>query len=597
MDAHIAATKTVVEGALAHQHLPFSKVVAAVNPPRDSSRSPIVSTFFNLLQMFLQERDFGPFILTSQPPIISGSNRDLDITMIRWPQGWQLSLDYAADLFEPETIKKIATGIARAFEQFFQDAGLASSVETRQALPAISVVPDDLTRIEADLLAHPDVREAVAIKTGDRPYAYVSPQQNCATPLEKLPQQLMQTLTVKATGISVLMRLPRLPSGAIDFENLPEPSLQLVDPVVQLHPANLAETETKIAAIWRDLLGLSQIAPNVSFFDVGGHSLLAVRLTAALRAAFPGDHAVADVYENPTISGLARLVTQGGQDTPASQADWRIEPLVSEGTGTPIIAVNDVAIMLSAAQQMAERHKATCVRLFENNRGLDVSNMSFREIAEAYAAVVRQAQPEGPYLLFGVCVHGNIALEAARVLQHQGAEVLGVVMKDVWEPGYVERVHANPKLKRQNKIASLRNKIRMVRAGTLSMDAFLGSYRILRNTGVLRLAKALGVVKRIRESDLEPEQERFVLGVSAARNVYRPDPITFPVLHVVTRISARGKGFDLSIGWERIVKGGLKTVEIDEIVAYGGKQIGTRELAEEIDRFIAEVTPHKIAAQ
>ncbi|TMV65601.1 hypothetical protein FGG78_33730 [Thioclava sp. BHET1] len=251
------------------------------------------------------------------------------------------------------------------------------------------------------------------------------------------------------------------------------------------------------------------------------------------------------------------------------------------------MAINDVAIILAALGHSRGDHAADCVRLFDGTRGIDQSPRSFEQIAEEYAKVVRRLQPKGPYVLFGVCVHGNIALEAARVLQAQG-ETVAVVLKDVWEPGYVEALKGNARLRWLERWFALRNKLRMVREGTLSVSAMLGSYRIIRKSGILQLVQRLGLIDRVRQSDLAPEQQRFVSYISAARNRYRPRPFDAPVLHVVTKITPQARAFKPSVGWEDVVTGPLTTRYIDDVRVHRGQEIGTTELAREIDRFLGE---------
>ena len=310
---------------------------------------------------------------------------------------------------------------------------------------------------------------------------------------------------------------------------------------------------------------------------------------ARIRQGFGVTLGVRTLYEHPTIDALAGLI--GATLNPAApkvEDDWRIEPLQIEGTAQPIIAVNDVAIMVSALGHMADKHPATCVRLFDGTRGIDRVERTFEEIAAEYARVVRKVQPKGPYVLFGVCVHGNIALETARHLQAEGETIAAVILKDVWEPGYVERLKSSRSHRWLERLHAFRNKLRMVREGNLSVAAMLGSYRILRKSGLLLLFKAIGLIEKVRATDLEPEQERFVAYISRARNLYRPKPFAAPVLHVITRITPRGRAFAPSIGWEDVVTGPLKTLYIDDIRVHRGVEFGTAELGHEIDTFLAE---------
>ena len=158
--------------------------------------------------------------------------------------------------------------------------------------------------------------------------------------------------------------------------------------------------------------------------------------------------------------------------------------------------------------------------------------------------MVRRLQPQGPYVLFGFCVHGNIALEAARVLKAQGEKV-AVVLKDVWEPGYVETLKDNARMRCLERWFALKNKLRMVREGTSSFSAMLGSYRLISKSGVLQLAQRLRLIDRVRQSDLAPGQQHFVSFISAAHNRYRQQPFDAPVLHVVTKITPQSRASSL----------------------------------------------------
>ncbi|MFG3691061.1 amino acid adenylation domain-containing protein [Micromonospora sp. NPDC047740] len=77
-------------------------------------------------------------------------------------------------------------------------------------------------------------------------------------------------------------------------------------------------TEEAVAAVWRELLGLTGIGIHDNFFELGGHSLLATQLASRLRVRFETEIPLEAVLDNPTVAGLARVV--GGSGTARRQA-------------------------------------------------------------------------------------------------------------------------------------------------------------------------------------------------------------------------------------------------------------------------------------
>jgi acyl carrier protein len=98
-------------------------------------------------------------------------------------------------------------------------------------------------------------------------------------------------------------------------------------------------TEEVLANIWAGVLGVERVGANDSFFDLGGHSLLATQVISQVRQIFQVEVAMRDLFESPTVAGLA----------------GRVERLLAEGGGiesAPLVRVpRDGALPLSFAQQ------------------------------------------------------------------------------------------------------------------------------------------------------------------------------------------------------------------------------------------------------
>lgn len=101
--------------------------------------------------------------------------------------------------------------------------------------------------------------------------------------------------------------LPRLPNGKVDRRALPAPeNFQLRQFGNETAPRT--EAENLVAQIWREVLGIDNIGADDNFFERGGHSLLAAQVAAKMREVFERPVALRDIFQAPTVTGLAALV-------------------------------------------------------------------------------------------------------------------------------------------------------------------------------------------------------------------------------------------------------------------------------------------------
>ncbi|WUD62813.1 amino acid adenylation domain-containing protein [Nocardia sp. NBC_00511] len=114
---------------------------------------------------------------------------------------------------------------------------------------------------------------------------------------EQLPAPLVPRLAVVA-------ELPTRTSGKVDRDALPWPLPKAAAATVE---AGLSDTEQWVAGLWDSLLGAEVSDPNADFFDLGGGSLAAAQLVAALRERHPRV-AVADLYDHPRLGALASFL-------------------------------------------------------------------------------------------------------------------------------------------------------------------------------------------------------------------------------------------------------------------------------------------------
>ena len=132
--------------------------------------------------------------------------------------------------------------------------------------------------------------------------------------------------------VPIVVTLPELPmtiNGKLDQRALPEPA-DLGD-----HVAPADERESLIASHFAEELGLDEVSVSANFFDLGGNSLVAVRLATALSEALGDDVSIADIFGAKTVRQLARLSSgDGGEDTQAL-SPWF--PLRHHERGVPVL--------------------------------------------------------------------------------------------------------------------------------------------------------------------------------------------------------------------------------------------------------------------
>jgi SAM-dependent methyltransferase/acyl carrier protein len=126
---------------------------------------------------------------------------------------------------------------------------------------------------------------------------------------ERLPEYMVPSTFVP------LGMMPQTPNGKLDRN-----ALSLADHVQLPMEGSLAaprtELEKKIAAIWQEVLGLERVGIHDNFFDVGGHSLLLIRVHSRLRESLHIDYSIIDLFRFPTISSLAKSLTTPVDNSP-----------------------------------------------------------------------------------------------------------------------------------------------------------------------------------------------------------------------------------------------------------------------------------------
>jgi acyl-coenzyme A synthetase/AMP-(fatty) acid ligase len=169
----------------------------------------------------------------------------------------------------------------------------------------------ELEEIEAVLATHAGVKECVVAARGSsedqRLIGYVVLGEGASFDAEAV----RATLRTKLPGymipnmIMVLPALPRTPNSKIDRNALPTPTAPTA--VTTRSDAVMTAAESRVAAIWRTLLRLERVGLHDNIFDVGGHSLLLVRLHIQLKREFEADFPLVDLFQRTTVAAQASM--------------------------------------------------------------------------------------------------------------------------------------------------------------------------------------------------------------------------------------------------------------------------------------------------
>ncbi len=168
----------------------------------------------------------------------------------------------------------------------------------------------ELGEVEAQLLAQPELREAVVLahegSGGGRLLAYVSPQPDATPDVSALRERLGRVLPdyMVPSAILVLPALPLNANGKVDRGALPEPDGE----VERDYSAPQGEAETAVAQIWAEVLGLPRVGRLDNFFELGGHSLLALRLLERLRSR-GWQVQVRTLFQQPQLADFVRALS------------------------------------------------------------------------------------------------------------------------------------------------------------------------------------------------------------------------------------------------------------------------------------------------
>jgi len=298
-----------------------------------------------------------------------------------------------------------------------------------------------LGEIEEVLNQHPSVQTSVVIAREDSPgakrlVAYIVSRKeavNAATFRDYLRDKLPAYMAPAA--FVTLPVLPLTPNGKVDRKALPAPESAKIElDTEQKMPQSY--TEQVLCHIWREWLNLDKVGTRDNFFDLGGDSLMAIRVIEQMNQTFKVHLNAPVFFQNSTIGQLARVLEQEHNIRPEPQlvplragdsagSIFLLEAgmglglcrLVESFNGGPAAFATVAPLSPKAYQAALHNHVA--------------DYPSLEEFAAPHAALIR-SHYSSPCRLIGHCVGGLLAFEVARQLQNEGKPVEMIFLLDSW---------------------------------------------------------------------------------------------------------------------------------------------------------------------
>jgi thioesterase domain-containing protein len=299
----------------------------------------------------------------------------------------------------------------------------------------------ELGEIEAVLRQQAGVREAVVVEGKDsvgekRLIGYVTGTNGEMPGKQELRHLLKQKLPdymIPAVLVE-LEQIPLTPSGKIDRGALPKPELDEARTGTGWEAAE-DELELQLTRIWERLLGRSPVGVRDDFFDLGGHSLMAVRLFTEMEKVLGRTLPLATLFTAPTIEQLAGILRRQGWEAPWSS----LVTLQPRGSRPPFFCIHSLGTNLVSYRHLAQHMGNEQPFYGLQPQGLDGKqepHTRVEEMAAHYIKEIRKVRPKGPYRLGGVCLGGVVAFEMAQQLLAEGEQVSRLVLIDSHFPTY-----------------------------------------------------------------------------------------------------------------------------------------------------------------
>jgi amino acid adenylation domain-containing protein len=494
-------------------------------------------------------------------PVPPGAPGELCIGGAQIARGYRNRPDLTAERFVPDPIDP--TPGARMYRTGdrarYRDDGTIEYLgrfDDQVKLRGFRVEPEEIRAVLARL---PWVREAVVTVCAgadhqSRLVAYVVPQPGAQMPpLREVRDAMARTLPTYMMPAHVVgvPRIPLTPNGKIDRKSLLAPEGDVDDTG---YVAARTQIEELLCGLWSEALNVKRVGVHDSFFDLGGHSLIALQVMSRLGRRLEREVPVHLLFANPTVAALARRISE--LDT--AEAFRNRVTVRKSGNGVPLFIIHagdgEVGYAFDLAPHVPEQHPLYALAAIGFAEG-ETPLSTVQAMATSYLRAIRSVQPYGPYQVLGWSAGGMIAYEIAAQLLAAGESVAFVGVIDTLSDyaSILGRRGEGP-TEAQFFASFARDQFGDELADQLT--AYVGRDDI---DAMLDLCRRHGAIDAAINSATLRRHLAVRHAIALALGRYRPQPIAVP-LAVYT--AAGENRPDPRLGWDAIAEHGLDVVEL-----------------------------------
>ncbi|KIL28530.1 hypothetical protein B4133_0354 [Bacillus altitudinis] len=280
----------------------------------------------------------------------------------------------------------------------------------------------ELTEIEANLLMHPGVKQAVILADHDetnhtRLLAYITCDDAWKGKLDDIKSRLKERLPAYMLPHELieLENLPLTPNGKVDKRQLPKPEAPQGNRRVKL-PAN--EVEQKLLVMWREVLEREDISTDDHFFELGGHSLKAMSLLSKVSKEFEVQVPIHLLFETPTIEALSHYIQHQDGET----AGYLVFNESQTSTVFALPPLPGYGFIYQEAAKTLDDIRLIAFDFIETDNRM-----------AQYVQHIQHLQPKGPLTLMGYSGGCYLAFELVQALEQGGRTVEKVIMIDSYK--------------------------------------------------------------------------------------------------------------------------------------------------------------------